>query len=171
MWQEKELIAKVAADHSKQKNGLIHVEFDDFIGQTLGQDIINKETGEILYETNTLLDKTSLKKILELNVEEFDILYVNTIDSGSFIADTLRNDPSRTRAEALVDIYRMLRPGEPPTKESTEVLFNNLFFSTDRYDLSDVGRMKLNWRLKIEDRADTYVLTKEDNCCGIEKTC
>ena len=165
----KRINAKVAADHLKQKNGLIHVEFDDFIGQTLGQDIVNKETGEILYETNTLLDKTSLKKILELNVAEFDILYVNTIDSGSFIADTLRNDQSRTRAEALVDIYRMLRPGEPPTKESTEVLFNNLFFSTDRYDLSDVGRMKLNWRLKIEDRADTYVLTKEDIVAVLRK--
>ena len=165
----KRINAKVAADHSKQKDGLIHVEFDDFVGQTLGQDIVNKETGEILYETNTLLDKTSLKKILELNVAEFDILYVNTIDSGSFIADTLRNDQSRTRAEALVDIYRMLRPGEPPTKESTEVLFNNLFFSTDRYDLSDVGRMKLNWRLKIEDRADTYVLTKEDIVAVLRK--
>ena len=81
----------------------------------------------------------------------------------------MRNDPSRTRAEALVDIYRMLRPGEPPTKESTEVLFNNLFFSTDRYDLSDVGRMKLNWRLKIEDRSDTYVLTKEDIVAVLKK--
>ena len=165
----KRVNAKVASDHSKQKNGLIHVEFEDFIGQTLGQDIIDKETGEILYETNTLFDKTSLKKVLEGKVEEFDILYVNTIDSGSFIADTLRNDPSRTRAEALVDIYRMLRPGEPPTKESTEVLFNNLFFSVDRYDLSDVGRMKLNWRLKIEDRADTYVLTKEDIVAVLRK--
>ena len=165
----KRVNAKVASDHSKQKNGLIHVEFEDFIGQTLGQDIIDKETGEILYETNTLFDKSSLKKVLEGNVEEFDILYVNTIDSGSFIADTLRNDPSRTRAEALVDIYRMLRPGEPPTKESTEVLFNNLFFSADRYDLSDVGRMKLNWRLKIEDRADTYVLTKEDIVAVLRK--
>ena len=165
----KRVNAKVASDHSKQKNGLIHVEFEDFIGQTLGQDIIDKETGEILYETNTLFDKSSLKKVLEGNVEEFDILYVNTIDSGSFIADTLRNDPSRTQAEALVDIYRMLRPGEPPTKESTEVLFNNLFFSADRYDLSDVGRMKLNWRLKIEDRADTYVLTKEDIVAVLRK--
>ena len=63
----------------------------------------------------------------------------------------------------------MLRPGEPPTKESTEVLFNNLFFSADRYDLSDVGRMKLNWRLKIEDRADTYVLTKEDIVAVLRK--
>ncbi len=165
----KRVNAKVAADHGKTKNGLIEIEFDDFIGQTLGEDIVNKETGEILYTSNTLIEKTVLKKLLEENIEEFKILYVNTIDSGSYIADTLRNDPSNTRAEALVDIYRMLRPGEPPTKESTEVLFNNLFFSEDRYDLSDVGRMKLNWRLKIEDRSNVYVLTKEDIVTVLKK--
>ena len=165
----KRVNAKVAADHGKTKNGLIEIEFDDFIGQTLGEDIVNKETGEILYSSNTLLEKTVLKKLLEENIEDFKILYVNTIDSGSYIADTLRNDPSTSRAEALVDIYRMLRPGEPPTKESTEVLFNNLFFSEDRYDLSDVGRMKLNWRLKVEDRTDVYVLTKEDIVTVLKK--
>ena len=130
----KRINAKVASDYSKQKNKLIEIDFDAFVGQTLGQDIVNKETGEILYPANTLLEKTVLKKLLESNLEEFNIIYVNSIDSGSYIADTLRNDPSKTRAEALVDIYRMLRPGEPPTKESTEVLFNNLFFSEDRYD-------------------------------------
>jgi len=165
----KRVNAKVAADHGKTKNGLIEIEFDDFIGQTLGEDIVNKETGEILHTSNTLLEKAVLKKLLEENIEDFKILYVNTIDSGSYIADTLRNDPSNSRAEALVDIYRMLRPGEPPTKESTEVLFNNLFFSEDRYDLSDVGRMKLNWRLKIEDRSDVYVLTKEDIVTVLKK--
>tara|TARA_A100001037_G_scaffold305939_1_gene348154 strand:- start:1042 stop:5031 length:3990 start_codon:yes stop_codon:yes gene_type:complete len=158
----KRINAKVASDYSKQKNKLIEIDFDAFVGQTLGQDIVNKETGEILYPANTLLEKTVLKKLLESNLEEFNIIYVNSIDSGSYIADTLRNDPSKTKAEALVDIYRMLRPGEPPTKESTEILFNNLFFSEDRYDLSDVGRMKLNWRLKIDDRSDVFVLTKED---------
>ncbi len=158
----KRINAKVASDHGKQKNKLIEVEFDSFIGQTLGEDIVNKETGEILYPANTLLEKSVLKKLVESDLESFNIIYVNTIDSGSYIADTLRNDPSKTRAEALVDIYRMLRPGEPPTKESTEILFNNLFFSEDRYDLSDVGRMKLNWRLKVEDRSDVFVLTKED---------
>ena len=165
----KRVNAKVAADHGKTKNGLIEIEFDDFVGQTLGVDIVNKETGEILHTSNTLLEKAVLKKLLEQNIEDFKILYVNTIDSGSYIADTLRNDPSNSRAEALVDIYRMLRPGEPPTKESTEVLFNNLFFSEDRYDLSDVGRMKLNWRLKIEDRSDVYVLTKEDIVTVLKK--
>ena len=165
----KRVNAKVAADHSKQKNKLIAVDYDAFMGQTLGEDIINKETGEIVFSTNTLLDKPTLKKLVESGVTEFKILYVNTIDSGSYIADTLRNDASTSRQEALVDIYRMLRPGEPPTKESTEILFNNLFFSEDRYDLSDVGRMKLNWRLKIEDRPDIFVLTKEDIVAVLQK--
>ena len=165
----KRVNAKVAADHSKQKNKLIAVDYDAFMGQTLGEDIINKETGEIVFATNTLLDKPTLKKLVESEVTEFKILYVNTIDSGSYIADTLRNDASTSRQEALVDIYRMLRPGEPPTKESTEILFNNLFFSEDRYDLSDVGRMKLNWRLKIEDRPDIFVLTKEDIVAVLQK--
>ena len=165
----KRVNAKVAADHSKQKNKLIAVDYDAYMGQTLGEDIINKETGEIVFATNTLLDKPTLKKLVESGVTEFKILYVNTIDSGSYIADTLRNDASTSRQEALVDIYRMLRPGEPPTKESTEILFNNLFFSEDRYDLSDVGRMKLNWRLKIEDRPDIFVLTKEDIVAVLQK--
>ena len=165
----KRVNAKVAADHSKQKNKLIAVDYDAFMGQTLGEDIINKETGEIVFATNTLLDKPTLKKLVESGVTEFKILYVNTIDSGSYIADTLRSDASTSRQEALVDIYRMLRPGEPPTKESTEILFNNLFFSEDRYDLSDVGRMKLNWRLKIEDRPDIFVLTKEDIVAVLQK--
>ena len=165
----KRVNAKVAADHAKQKNNLIAVDYDAFMGQTLGEDIINKETGEIIFATNSLLDKLTLKKLVESGVTEFKILYVNTIDSGSYIADTLRNDASTSRQEALVDIYRMLRPGEPPTKESTEILFNNLFFSEDRYDLSDVGRMKLNWRLKIEDRPDIFVLTKEDIVAVLQK--
>ena len=165
----KRVNAKVAADHSKQKNKLIAVDYDAFMGQTLGEDIINKETGEIVFATNTLLDKPTLKKLVESGVTEFKILYVNTIDSGSYVADTLRNDASTSRQEALANIYRMLRPGEPPTKESTEILFNNLFFSEDRYDLSDVGRMKLNWRLKIEDRPDIFVLTKEDIVAVLQK--
>ena len=165
----KRVNAKVAADHAKQKNNLIAVDYDAFMGQTLGEDIINKETGEIIFATNSLLDKPTLKKLVESGVTEFKILYVNTIDSGSYIADTLRNDASTSRQEALVDIYRMLRPGEPPTKESTEILFNNLFFSEDRYDLSDVGRMKLNWRLKIEDRPDIFVLAKEDIVAVLQK--
>ena len=165
----KRVNTKVVNDYSKQKNKSLSVEQEEFVGQILAEDIIDRETGEIIYPANTVLEKMVLKKLLETNIENFKIIYTNTIDSGSFIADTLRNDPSKTKLEALVDIYRMLRPGEPPTKESTEVLFNNLFFSADRYDLSDVGRMKLNWRLGIEDRNDIHVLTKEDIVTVLKK--
>ena len=164
----KRINAKVANELEKQKNKSVEIDFDNFIEQTVAEDIIDKESGEVLVAANTKLDKTTLKKLIESDFS-FKILYINSIDSGSYIADTLRNDPSTNRLEALVDIYRMLRPGEPPTKESTEVLFNNLFFSEDRYDLSDVGRMKLNWRLKIEDRSDVHVLTKEDIIAVLKK--
>ena len=165
----KRVNAKVVNDYSKQKNKSLSVEQEEFVGQILAEDIVDKETGEIVYPANTVLEKMVLKKLLETNINNFKIIYTNTIDSGSFIADTLRNDPSKTKLEALVDIYRMLRPGEPPTKESTEILFNNLFFSADRYDLSDVGRMKLNWRLGIEDRNDIHILTKEDIVTVLKK--
>ena len=165
----KRINAKVVADFSKQKSKGIKVDSDEFIGQILAEDIVDTTTGEILYPANTVLEKPVLKKLIESKIESLKIIYTNTIDSGSFLADTLRNDPSNSRAEALIDIYRMLRPGEPPTKESTEILFNNLFFSEDRYDLSDVGRMKLNWRLKVDDRKDVHVLTKEDIVTVLKK--
>ena len=165
----KRINAKIAADFSKQKSKTIKVNSDEFIGQILAEDIVDTSTGEVLFPANTLLEKSVLKKLIEAKIESFKIIYTNTIDSGSFLADTLRNDTSNSRAEALIDIYRMLRPGEPPTKESTEILFNNLFFSEDRYDLSDVGRMKLNWRLKVDDRKDIHVLTKEDIVAVLKK--
>ena len=165
----KRINAKVVADFSKQKSKGIKVDSDEFIGQILAEDIVDTTTGEILYPANTVLEKPVFKKLIESKIESLKIIYTNTIDSGSFLADTLRNDPSNSRAEALIDIYRMLRPGEPPTKESTEILFNNLFFSEDRYDLSDVGRMKLNWRLKVDDRKDVHVLTKEDIVTVLKK--
>ena len=165
----KRINAKIIQDFEKLKSPKIEIEKEDFIGQVFAKDIVNKETGEIFATTNSQIDKTVLKNLSETKKLEFEIIYTNSIDSGPFVADTLRNDPSKSKAEALVDIYRMLRPGEPPTKESTEVLFNNLFFSEDRYDLSDVGRMKLNWRLKIEDRSKQYVLSKEDIIAVLRK--
>ena len=165
----KRINAKIIQDFEKLKSPKIEIEKEDFIGQVFAKDIVNKETGEIFATTNSQIDKTVLKNLSETKKLEFEIIYTNSIDSGPFVADTLRNDPSKSKAEALVDIYRMLRPGEPPTKESTEILFNNLFFSEDRYDLSDVGRMKLNWRLKIEDRSKQYVLSKEDIIAVLRK--
>ena len=96
---------------------------------------------------NTVLSHEIMVKIAEGGVKQFNILFTNDIDRGSFIADSLRADTTTSREEALVEIYKVMRPGEPPTKEAAENLFNNLFFSSERYDLSPVGRMKFNRRL------------------------
>ena len=94
----------------------------------------------------------------EAGINEIETLYTNDLDCGSFISDTLRTDPSTTQLEALIEIYRMMRPGEPPTKESAENLFYNLFFNLERYDLSAVGRMKFNRRLDRESEEGAGIL-------------
>ena len=100
----------------------------------------------------------------EAGVKSIETLYTNELDCGPFISDTLRQDSTRNELEALVEIYRMMRPGEPPTKESAENLFQNLFFSADRYDLSAVGRMKFNRRLGREEVLGSGVLDKRRHC-------
>ena len=99
----------------------------------------------------------------ENSISEVHCLFINELDKGSYISDTLRVDPTSNRLEALVEIYRMMRPGEPPTKDSAETLFENLFFNQERYDLSEVGRMKFNRRLKLQSSKDNpNILDKED---------
>ena len=100
-----------------------------------------------MVECNTELSEEVLEQLGELGSRKIETLYTNELDCGPFISDTLRQDSTSNALEALVEIYRMMRPGEPPTKESAENLFQNLFFSADRYDLSAVGRMKFNRRL------------------------
>ena len=97
------------------------------------------------------------------------ILYINELDKGPYISTTLRADPTSNRLEALVEIYRMMRPGEPPTKDSAEQLFQNLFFNHDRYDLSEVGRMKFNRRLKIDSAKETPGILDLDDILGVMK--
>src|SRR5690606_1180238 len=126
------------------------VPADYVIGRTLAKNIVDTRTGEILFECNTEITQEVIDKLAEAEITEFDTLYTNDLDRGPFISETLRIDPTRTELEALVEIYRMMRPGEPPTKESAETLFQNLFFNSVRYDLSAVGRMKFNRRLGIE---------------------
>ena len=96
------------------------------------------------------------------NLKEIKCLYINELDKGPYISNTLRADPTTNRLEALVEIYRMMRPGEPPTKEAATNLFENLFFNSEKYDLSDVGRMKFNRRLGREDLQGPGILSKED---------
>src|SRR5690606_5527077 len=120
------------------------------------------DTGEILAKANEVITAASAEKIIDAGITELRTLYVNDLDRGAYISDTLRIDPTKTRLEALVEIYRMMRPGEPPTKDAAENLFNNLFFNEERYDLSAVGRMQFNRRVGREEITGSGVLSKED---------
>ncbi len=128
----------------------------------LAHDVVNKDTGEILAKANDKLTAAVVQQLSDAGVESIRTLFVNDLDRGPFISDTLRIDPSKTRLEALVEIYRMMRPGEPPTKDAAENLFQNLFFNPERYDLSPVGRMKFNRRVGREELVGSGVLDKGD---------
>ena len=142
---------------------------DYLLDQVTAKDLIDQATGEVAIPCNTVITEEVIGRLMELGVSEFETIYTNDLDCGPFISDTLRIDPSRNKLEALVEIYRMMRPGEPPTKEAAENLFNNLFFSNDRYDLSAVGRMKFNRRLGREEIEGEGTLGKDD-IVGVLKT-
>ncbi|HEX2584927.1 MAG TPA: DNA-directed RNA polymerase subunit beta [Steroidobacteraceae bacterium] len=143
---------RITARHVRtlEQKGINRLEVpkDYLVGKVLAHDVFNADTGEILAKANDVLTLVSIDKLVEAGVSEIRVLYTNDLDRGPYISDTLRIDPSRTRLEALVEIYRMMRPGEPPTKDAAENLFQNLFFNQERYDLSAVGRMKFNRRVK-----------------------
>ena len=132
-------------------------------------DIVDRETGEIIVECNTVLTDEVLDRLIEAGIKKIETIYTNDLDCGPYISDTLKIDVTRTRLEALIEIYRMMRPGEPPTKEAAENLFNNLFFVPERYDLSAVGRMKFNRRLG-RDRITGSGTLSEDDIVGVLKT-
>ncbi|KAF0804886.1 DNA-directed RNA polymerase subunit beta [Alcanivorax sp. S71-1-4] len=127
-------------------------------GKVLARSVIDQDTGEILVECNSELTADVLAKLEKAGVQEFETLYTNDLDHGAFMSDTLRVDATRSQLEALVEIYRMMRPGEPPTKDAAENLFKNLFFTEERYDLSGVGRMKFNRRLGRDETGGPGIL-------------
>jgi DNA-directed RNA polymerase subunit beta len=157
---------RITARHIRQmeKAGIkeLDVTSDYILGRALARDMVDQETGEILYECNAEITQEVLDKLLESKVDVIPTLFVNDLDCGAFISDTLRSDITRTELDALVEIYRMMRPGEPPTKEAAENLFNNLFFTLERYDLSAVGRMKFNRRLGRDEVEGEGTLARED---------
>ncbi|WP_025733370.1 DNA-directed RNA polymerase subunit beta [Carnimonas nigrificans] len=157
---------RITQKHIRQleKAGIeqLAVPLEYIVGRTLAKDQVNPKTGELICECNAELTGELVEAIGVAGITSFETLYTNDLDAGSFISDTLRVDPTNSQLEALVEIYRMMRPGEPPTKEAAESLFNNLFFSADRYDLSGVGRMKFNRRLRRESDTGSGVLAHED---------
>ena len=157
---------RITARHINQleKAGItsLEVPFDYLIGRTIAKPVVHPATGEILVECNTEITADLVLKLAKAQVARLETLYTNEIDCGPFVSDTLRIDNTSTQLEALVEIYRMMRPGEPPTKDAAETLFANLFFSSERYDLSAVGRMKFNRRIGREEIEGAGVLSKED---------
>jgi DNA-directed RNA polymerase subunit beta len=150
---------RIAKSLSLKDDVLIQNDFDSEIIEPKTK---VKDLPEIAVEANTEITEELLESMLEKGIKKFTTIYTNELDAGPYIADTIGADPSRSKLEALVEIYRMMRPGEPPTKDAAETLFNNLFFAEERYDLSRVGRMKFNRRIGKEDLTGSGVLSRED---------
>ena len=157
---------RISARHIRkiESTKIKHLEYEQnsMEGLVLAKDIVDKTTGEILIECNSIIDEEVLDTLQTLGLKEVQTLYINDLESGPYMADTLRADSTTNDIEALVEIYRMMRPGEPPTKEAATTLFNSLFFNPERYDLSDVGRMKFNKRLGRPSIEGNSVLENED---------
>ena len=157
---------RITARHVRQLEDAgvtkLAVPRDYLYGKVLAHDVVNTDTGEIIAKANEVLTAVSCEKIIEAGITELRTLFVNDLDRGPYISDTLRIDASKTRLDALVEIYRMMRPGEPPTRDAAENLFNNLFFNPERYDLSSVGRMKFNRRVGRTEILGSNIISKED---------
>ncbi len=135
---------------------------DYLLGKVIAHNIVDKETGELIANANDEITPELFEQLRESGIKEIKTLYVNDLDRGPYISSTLRIDSTTTDLEAMVEIYRMMRPGEPPTKEAAQNLFKNLFFTSDRYDLSAVGRMKFNRRVGRKELTGEGTLSKED---------
>ena len=146
------------------KAGLTEIEVprDYLYGKILGHNLIDEATGEIVAAVNSEITEELLDQMIAGGISKFSTLYVNDLDRGPYISNALRLDSTTSELEALVEIYRMMRPGEPPTKEAAENLFKNLFFTEERYDLSVVGRMKFNRRLGRSETTGASTLNNED---------
>ncbi|TVS12055.1 MAG: DNA-directed RNA polymerase subunit beta [Wenzhouxiangella sp.] len=140
----------------------LDVPDDYLIGKLIAHNVVDTETGELVVRANDEITEELLAAMREAKVKKFDILYVNDLDQGPYISNTLRIDPTSNELEALWEIYKMMRPGEPPTKEAAQNLFKNLFFTAERYDLSAVGRMKFNRRVGRKEITGSGVLDRDD---------
>lgn len=141
---------------------------EELYGLFLAEDIVNLRTGEIYLEAGDEIDEKTLPVILKAGFEEIPVLGIDHINVGAYIRNTLSADKNENRQDALFDIYRVMRPGEPPTMESAEAMFNSLFFDAERYDLSAVGRVKMNMRLDL-DVADTVRVLRKDDILAVVK--
>src|ERR1051325_500540 len=135
---------------------------EDLVGQYVAEDIVNAKTGEIHAEAGEEISEKNLAVLNEAGYKEIPVLDIDHVNVGAYIRNTLAVDQNMTREDALFDIYRVMRPGEPPTVDTAESMFNSLFFDSERYDLSAVGRVKMNMRLDLDAPDTVRVLRKED---------
>ena len=156
------ITARHIRDMDKAGLSKLEVPVEYVCGHVLAKDLIDTSTGEILVPCNSQITEEILAHLIAAGHTSFETIYTNDLDCGPFISDTLNVDSTTNRLEALVEIYRMMRPGEPPTKEAAENLFTNLFFSPERYDLTAVGRMKFNRRLTREEEVGQGTLSNDD---------
>ena len=158
----KKLTARQARQLAEKGLKAIRATEEDLLGLYLAEDVVNYETGEIYLEAGDEIDEKTLKVLLDTGVDEVNFLDIDHVNVGAYIRNTLVADKNETRQDALFDIYRVMRPGEPPTLETAEAMFHSLFFDPERYDLSAVGRVKMNMRLELDCPDTVRVLRKED---------
>lgn len=172
VWEKgKKLTPRSAQKLADEGLEFYKVSPDQLFGKFLATAVINPKTGEIIADAGAELNEEVLTNISAAKVGEIKVLYIDNVNVGSYIRNTLEADKNHNREEALLDIYRVMRPGEPPTYETADQLFRSLFFDNDRYDLSSVGRVKMNVALDIsfEDAPDTYRTLRKDDILRIVK--
>ena len=140
----------------------LEVTEEGLYGKVFSTDVINFETGEVLFDCNEEITSDTIAKLREAGVDEFEVLFIDPLNAGPFLRDTLKQDKITSGDEAILEIYRRLRPGDPSTVQQARTYFNNLFFNASRYDLSEVGRVKMNHKLHEKQLTDETILTKED---------
>lgn len=150
----------------------VRISDEELSGKFIAREVLDKKTGEVILEAGDALSLEKLKNLKSASIKEIEVLFIDNVNVGPYIRNTLAADKNTCREEALIDIYKVMRPGEPPTLEAAEQLFENLFFNNDRYDLSSVGRVKMNARLDISpDEAPDYLRTlRKDDIVKIVKT-
>ena len=172
VWEKgKKLTPRSAQKLAHEGLEFYKVSPDQLFGKFLATAVINPKTGEIIADAGAELNEEVLTNISAAKVGEIKVLYIDNVNVGPYIRNTLEADKNHNREEALLDIYRVMRPGEPPTYETADQLFRSLFFDNDRYDLSSVGRVKMNVALDIsfEDAPDTYRTLRKDDILRIVK--
>ena len=138
------------------------IDIGEVLGKISAEDVVDESTGEVLLECNEEVTETNLERLRDAKIKSFRVLFIDNLNVGSYLRDTLVADKVTSQEESIMEIYRRLRPGDPPTVETANALFDNLFFNEERYDLSKVGRLKLNYKFKSEESLELTTLTPKD---------